>query len=272
MNIQEQYNNGRRDFANIILLYEDLRGAVLRGAVLRSALLVDALLVDADLAGADLAGADLRGAVLVGANLEGAVLRHANLRHADLRNADLRRADLRRADLEGADLEGADLEGAALAGETPKTNPTPPPAPAEPASPLPTDSAERKQYPLCAGLLDYFPAALAEASHTSYKGNAKHNPGQPLHHARGKSMDHPDCILRHLMDYRALRAWGADDVSALREELGNLCWRALAFAQQELENLGVAPLAPGAKVDSCDATTSASGESAETQETASTQE
>lgn len=34
----------------------------------------------------------------------------------------------------------------------------------------------------------------------SKEGNDKHNPGEPLHHARGKSMDHGDCLLRHLMD------------------------------------------------------------------------
>jgi hypothetical protein len=34
----------------------------------------------------------------------------------------------------------------------------------------------------------------------SRAGNEKHNPGEELHHARGKSNDHADCILRHLVD------------------------------------------------------------------------
>src|SRR5690606_15836721 len=41
---------------------------------------------------------------------------------------------------------------------------------------LPTDSAERKKYPLLRGLLNYFPAALARVSRISYEGNEKHNP------------------------------------------------------------------------------------------------
>ena len=42
-------------------------------------------------------------------------------------------------------------------------------------SPLPEDSAARKEYPLLRGLLDYFPAALAAVAKHSYEGNKKHN-------------------------------------------------------------------------------------------------
>lgn len=59
-------------------------------------------------------------------------------------------------------------------------------------------SAERKEYPLCEGFVDYFPDALALVSHLSWAANEKHNPGEPLHWARGKSQDEADCILRHL--------------------------------------------------------------------------
>src|SRR4051794_30652788 len=52
------------------------------------------------------------------------------------------------------------------------------------------DSATRKTFPMCEGLLDYFPDACAEVAKVSFLGNAKHNPGEPMHHARGKSMDH----------------------------------------------------------------------------------
>lgn len=92
---------------------------------------------------------------------------------------------------------------------------------------LPTDSAARKRFPLAAGLLDYFPDALAAVSEISYLGNEKHNPGQPLHWQRDKSMDHADCILRHLTER------GGFD-GAYRHSAA-LAWRALALLQEELE-------------------------------------
>ncbi len=118
---------------------------------------------------------------------------------------------------------------------------------------LPTDSAARKGYPLMSGLLNYFPAALAGVARTSQLGNEKHNSGQPLHHARGKSMDHGDCILRHLVDLqdviaRAERLGLEDSIvaPAILMEASNLAWRALALSQELHEKFG-APLAPGAK-------------------------
>ena len=105
-------------------------------------------------------------------------------------------------------------------------------------SPLPEDSAARKRIPLCTGLLDYFAAALAAVATHSLESNEKHNPGEPMHWARGKSMDHPDCILRHLVDARA-----ALDP---RYHLTALAWRALALLQEELEGHG-APVPPGAR-------------------------
>jgi hypothetical protein len=115
---------------------------------------------------------------------------------------------------------------------------------------LPTDSAERKNYPLFRGLLRYFPAALAGVSNTSQKGNDKHNPGQDLHHARSKSGDHADCILRHLMDLTdllAARDRGAEvSDEQIKDEVNSACWRMLALSQEIHESLGY-PLAPGAK-------------------------
>lgn len=118
---------------------------------------------------------------------------------------------------------------------------------------LPIDSKERKNFPLLSGCLSYFPAALAGVSNTSKLGNDKHNPGQPLHHARGKSMDHGDCILRHLMDTEdLLAAYNRDNASINPEkiltEANQLVWRALAYAQELHEKFG-APLAPGAKCE-----------------------
>jgi hypothetical protein len=115
---------------------------------------------------------------------------------------------------------------------------------------LPTDSALRKEYPMLSGCLKYFPAAIAGVARVSKMGNDKHNPGQPMHHARGKSSDHGDCILRHLTDTEDLlaniaRGAGATPEQALLEA-SQLAWRALAYSQELHERFG-SPLAPGAK-------------------------
>lgn len=93
---------------------------------------------------------------------------------------------------------------------------------------LPEDSAARKTYPMAAGLLDYFPDALAAVANVSFVGNQKHNPGEDTHWARGKSMDHADCIVRHLA------ARGTKDRDGIRHS-ANLAWRALALLQEEIE-------------------------------------
>src|SRR5271165_4462380 len=115
---------------------------------------------------------------------------------------------------------------------------------------LPTDSNERKNYALFSGCLRYFPAALAGVAKTSKLGNDKHNPGQELHHARNKSGDHGDCVIRHLMDLEDLRA-AADRGETITQdqilaEVDSMAWRALALSQELHEKFG-APMAPGAK-------------------------
>jgi len=133
---------------------------------------------------------------------------------------------------------------------------------------LPTDSAARKEYPLHRGLLRYFPAALAGVARISKIGNDKHNPGQDMHHSRGKSGDHGDCILRHLIDLEEAlacidkvaperrdaaceRAPERRDAACERalNEASHIAWRALALSQELHEKLGGAPLAPGAKME-----------------------
>ncbi len=121
---------------------------------------------------------------------------------------------------------------------------------------LPTDSAERKRHPLFSGVLKYAPAALAGVAKISIDGNDKHNPGQPLHHARGKSTDHPDCILRHAVDVADIEACikrGIEEIpcedamiEALLTEVSQLAWRAIMWSQELHERYGGAPLAPGA--------------------------
>lgn len=115
---------------------------------------------------------------------------------------------------------------------------------------LPTDSAERKNYPVFRGCVNYFPAALAGIARISKLGNDKHNPGQEMHHARDKSPDHADCVLRHLIDVADLAAAleRGENINSqqILDEVSQMAWRALALSQALHEKFG-APLAPGAK-------------------------
>lgn len=101
------------------------------------------------------------------------------------------------------------------------------------------ETADRKEVPICSGVLDYFPAALAAVARLSKIGNDKHNPGEPLHWARGKSMDHADCLARHLVDRGII-----DPDSGLSHTV-QVAWRALALLQEEEEARG-APRPRGA--------------------------
>ena len=119
---------------------------------------------------------------------------------------------------------------------------------------LPADSAERKEYPLARGCLYYFPAALAGVARHSKIGNDKHNPGEEMHHARGKSGDHEDCIIRHLIDLGDIRAElerlpeiDQPSIEVLLAEVNALSWRALALSQELHERYAGAPLAPRAR-------------------------
>ena len=91
------------------------------------------------------------------------------------------------------------------------------------------NSAERKRYPVTTGCFDYFRDALFAVAHVSYCGNQKHNPGEPLHWARGKSADEEDAMGRHLLE--------REDIDPLTEEVvaANNAWRALAYLQKVLE-------------------------------------
>lgn len=93
---------------------------------------------------------------------------------------------------------------------------------------LPTDSKERKKYPVVTGLLDYFPRAAAYVAHISYMATQQHHPGKPMHWDRTRSMDHEDCIGRHTLERGTL------DNDGLRHT-GKRAWRALAALELELE-------------------------------------
>lgn len=121
---------------------------------------------------------------------------------------------------------------------------------------LPTDSEERKEIPLYRGLFAYFPAALARIARHSKESNDKHNPGMPMHHARGKSTDHEDCILRHTMDLGDLLAAYERDhslelpavIDSILYEATARAWRSLAALQELCERFAGAPLAPNARL------------------------
>lgn len=65
-----------------------------------------------------------------------------------------------------------------------------------------TDYNGRKAMQIFEGAIMYFPKAFAAMAAVSVAGNAQHNPGEPLHWARGKSMDQYNTALRHMMDHR----------------------------------------------------------------------
>ena len=96
------------------------------------------------------------------------------------------------------------------------------------ATTLPTGAAERKQYPVASGVLDYFPDAIVAISNLSQRGNDQHNPGQPLHWAREKSGDESDTMLRHFLQR------GTMDTDGVRHTV-KMAWRALAILQKEIE-------------------------------------
>ena len=100
---------------------------------------------------------------------------------------------------------------------------------------LPTDAAARKGYPIVTGFLDYFPLACLEVSAVSVAGNNQHNPGEPLHWARGKSGDQADTAVRHIMER------GGKDVDG-QYHMAKAIWRMMADFQIFLEQeRGVPP-------------------------------
>lgn len=121
---------------------------------------------------------------------------------------------------------------------------------------IPEGDQERKDAPMFRGLLGYFPAALFEVAAHSLESDRKHNPGNPTapNWARGKSGDHEDCIVRHVIDAGPRRgplgwlpAWllaklpGSSARDARRYHLRCLAWRALALLQEDCEATGAKP-------------------------------
>jgi hypothetical protein len=119
---------------------------------------------------------------------------------------------------------------------------------------LPEDDEVRKDGPMFRGLAGYFPAALFEVAAHSLDSDRKHNPGatEGPTWARGKSSDHEDCIIRHVIDAGPRRGalgfpeWllklfpGSSARDARRYHLRCLAWRALALLQEDCEATGSA--------------------------------
>jgi len=98
------------------------------------------------------------------------------------------------------------------------------------SSPLPKDSQERKDTPVYAGVLKYFPRAIAAVAQVSKAGNDQHNPGTDLHWDRDKSGDELDALTRHLMEA------GTMDTDGIPHS-AKVAWRALANLEKELEQM-----------------------------------
>lgn len=107
----------------------------------------------------------------------------------------------------------------------------PPPAKQEVPPKLPTDDAARKSLPVFRGPLMYFPNALLEVARVCKVGNDQHNPGQPMHWARGKSTEQMDTALRHMMDHGLGNTRDIDGTY----HLAKAAWRILAELQLTIE-------------------------------------
>jgi hypothetical protein len=120
-------------------------------------------------------------------------------------------------------------------------------AEAEPKAVKPGDwlasltSAERKECAVARGFFAYFPDAIAIVARHSVRANEKHNPGEAVHWARGKSMDHADCEARHLIATAVDQDVVGDDGAY---EIISKAWRSFADLQIWIEQ----QYAKGAKI------------------------
>lgn len=108
---------------------------------------------------------------------------------------------------------------------------------------LPTDNQARKDLPLWSFLMGYFPDAFVEVCKVAVAGNKQHNPGEPLHWARGKSTDQLNTAFRHLFDYGKGVKVDTDGVYHLAKAI----WRLSAQLQLDVEaDQGISAFSTGA--------------------------
>ena len=85
---------------------------------------------------------------------------------------------------------------------------------------LPKDSSERKKWSIYSGVLSPFPNAIAAVARKSYEGHNKHcDSEKPMYWEFGKSNDHHDCLMRHLLE----------------EDYAAVAWRALALLETKIQ-------------------------------------
>ncbi len=96
---------------------------------------------------------------------------------------------------------------------------------------LPTDDKSRKGMPIFRGPLMYFPDALLAVAAVCKAGNDQHNPGEPMHWERGKSMEQMDTALRHMMDHGLGNLKDSDG----QWHIAKAAWRLLAELQLTIE-------------------------------------
>jgi hypothetical protein len=100
-----------------------------------------------------------------------------------------------------------------------------------------TEAQIRKMQPVGTIVRSYFPDALRAVAAVAFVGNEKHNPGEPLHWARGKSDDHDNAMLRHFID--GPDGWNREELKDGRMfellHAANAAWRALAELQLAVE-------------------------------------
>lgn len=110
MDIQKDYNGGKRDFTQANLYQADLRNAKLSGADFTEVNLYEANLDGADFSDCDLTRANLCRANLSGANFSGANLRQANLYESVCDGTDFTGADMAEANTAYASMKKAKLD------------------------------------------------------------------------------------------------------------------------------------------------------------------
>jgi hypothetical protein len=93
------------------------------------------------------------------------------------------------------------------------------------------DYATRKKWQLWTYLTEYFPKALMEELRVAIVGNDQHNPGEPLHWARGKSTDQMNTAMRHMWDHRFVSPKDTDGCYHLAKAI----WRLKAELELQIE-------------------------------------
>lgn len=101
------------------------------------------------------------------------------------------------------------------------------------------DAAIRKMQPVGTVGRAYFPLADRARAAVAWVGNEKHNPGEPLHWARGKSDDHLDAMIRHATESEDWDTVVLPDGRVFQIlHAAEAAWRASALAQLVAEKYG----------------------------------